>query len=123
MSWMRSNLAESAAVMACKTTSGAGGCAAFCCEHATREIPNSKINHIRMDRDLPITGPTLPHHRRNVVFGRPHQRHDPSDYAPSQKQIEQEDREQVPLASGQGNDRRQKIHQERQAEEWEEQKH
>src|ERR1700676_711395 len=122
MSRMRSTCAALAAGMACNTTSGAGGIAAFCCEHAAREIPNNRIDDTRRLRDLLITGPRLPHHRGNVLLRRPYQADDPSDYGPSQEKIEQENREKIPLTSSQGDDRRQKIHQERQAEEWEEQK-
>src|ERR1700722_8613190 len=102
--------------MACNTTSGAGGFVASGCEeHATIAIPSNAISDVSRRRDLPITGPTSPHHRGNVVLRRPNQRDNPSNYAPSQEQIQQEDRRQVPLAASQRNDRRQKIHQERQA--------
>src|ERR1035437_3801208 len=100
--------------MACNTTSGAGGFAAsWWEEHATREIQASTTAGTPMRTDLPITGPKLPHHRGNVVFRRPDQRDDPSDDAPSQEKVEQEDREEVALAPGQRNDRRQEIHHER----------
>src|SRR5712691_10369593 len=115
---MRSTCTGSAAGMLCKTTSGSGGLAAFCCEeHPAREIPASILAAVWMPRDLPITGPKLPHHRGNVVLRRPDQCDDPSNHAPTQKQIEQEDREEVPFAPRQCNDRRQKIHHERQTEE------
>src|ERR1035438_9554699 len=109
--------------MACNTTSGAGGFAAsWWEEHATREIqasttadtpmrtdlpitgpklPHHRGNVVFRRPDLPITGPKLPHHRGNVVFRRPDQRDDPSDDAPSQEKVEQEDREEVALAPGQ----------------------
>src|SRR5260370_28252068 len=103
--------------MACRTTSSAGGFAAsWCEEHATSET-HATTSAVPMRRNLPITGPRLPHHCRDVIFRRPDQCDDPPDDAPSQKQIEQEDCEEVTLAAGQRNDRRQKIHDQRQAEE------
>src|ERR1700756_3837166 len=114
---MRSTCAGSAAGMPCKTASGSGGFAAVCCEeHPARKISASTIAVTRMPRDLPITGPKLPHHRGNVVLRRPDQRDDPPNHAPSQEKVEQEDCEEVALAPRQRNDRRQKIHHARQTE-------
>src|ERR1700751_3057510 len=102
---MRSTCAGSAVGILCNTTSGSGGFAAFSCEvHPVREIPTSTIAAVRMPRNLPITGPKLPHHRGNVVLRRPDQRDNPPNHAPPQKQIEQEDGEEVPLAPRQRND-------------------
>src|SRR3984957_9528697 len=54
---MCSTCAESAAGMACNRVSGAGGCAASCrCEHANRDIPESRTSPTLMRRNLPITG-------------------------------------------------------------------
>src|SRR6266567_1544256 len=118
ISWMRSNRAGSAAGMACNTTSGAGGFGASGCEeHATSGIPSSTIDDTPIRNDLPITGPRLPHHRGNIIFRCPDQRDEPSNHAPAQEQVEQKDREEVPLAPGQGNDRWQKIHHEPKTEE------
>src|ERR1035437_4320946 len=118
---MRSYRASSAGGMACNTVLGSGaGAALGCDEQATSETLNSRTAAARMSRDVHITGPKLPHNRGIVGLRRPDQRDDPSNHAPSQKKVEQEDRQEVPLAPGQGNDRRQKIHHEPKAEEREE---
>src|SRR5579862_4533277 len=121
MSWMRSNFAGSAAGMACNTTSGAGGFGASCCEeHPTREIPSRMIADTTLRSDLPITVRTLPHHRGYIILRRPDQRNEPSNHAPPQKEIEQEDRQKISLAPSESNNRRQKIHHKPKAEEREE---
>src|ERR1700689_608767 len=52
----------------------------------------------------------LPHHNRYIILRRPNQRNNPSNPAPSQKQVQQKDGQQIPLAPRQRNKRRQKIH-------------
>ncbi len=66
---------------------------------------------------------SLPYHQiRNVHLRRPDESDNPSDECPSEKQVQQEDRQRVPLAVGERDDRRQKIKEESEAQKWRKQK-
>src|SRR5579859_4131500 len=115
---MRSYCTESAAGIFSRMACASGVWAACCCVQPASGIAATIINTTRARRD--ITGPDLPRHRWDIVLRRPHQRHDPPNHAPTQKEIEQEDGEQIALASSQSNDRRQEVHHKSKAKEWEE---
>src|SRR5580704_185281 len=107
---MRSYCAASAGAMACRLALGSGAGAALGCEEqADRETPNHPTTAC-ISRGLRITGVELPHHRGHITLRRPDQRDDPSNHAPPQEKVQQEDGQRVPPAARQRNNRRQEIH-------------
>src|ERR1700757_2029204 len=107
MSRICSYLTESAAGIACRMACGSGASAPCCCEQPARATPANTIDAKRTCRV--ITSLNSPRDRWNIVLARPHQRNDPSNHAPAEKEIQQEDRERIALAARQRNDRRQEV--------------
>src|SRR5271165_1600709 len=105
---MRSDCAGSARGRACNTAWGSGAFGTFCGEEQAASVTLNASN-AAVRTCLEITGPNLPYHRWHIVFRRPHQGNDPSNHAPAQEEVQQEDRQQIPLAARQGNDRRQEV--------------
>src|SRR6266852_5000036 len=124
MSRTRSYCLASAEGIACRRALGSGGAgAALCEEHAAIETHNKPAaSPMSRDEDVPVRGPNSPHRHRKIMLRRPNQRDHPANHAPSQEQIQQEDRQDVTLAARQRNNRRQKIHHETEADKWEKEK-
>src|SRR6266542_4437537 len=105
MSCTCSNWPRSAGGIACRIASGVASCGAGGLVQPVSAAASIMMHPVREE----ITAPDLPRHHGNIVLCGPDQRHEPADYAPSQKEVEQKDRKSIPLASGQRDDRRQEI--------------